>query len=429
MVDEHAQAISVANRYFVLVDGMISGFKDHLAEDVVLKWFGQTISGKENVAVFLLSNKMKSFHTFSNIIPISGPITYEEKWPNWKIKRPLDQNANSETYTNNYFREALACTSHVTEKSTTHENLIDCNKKGDANDTTFVHDEKACNKYEFDVEKYIDKLKIVNNNNANPNEFNADANAEIDKYQSNDLHGNDLYNLFEPEITSQSIVKKIHNINRIKLKEEMAPTIRAINRECGQGDEPVATEANATKYLEASGEIKFVRLGTQSDSPFLYHWSKLWRKKIWKRECKLQIAYSLLTDKDSPKIIKKDYAQENINSISNLSVCHDKVQKSKLPSLEEAIQVSNTLIRDVNYFGGYLQPLNFFEDRKNFLKSFETEMMKKNSSVHTCAHYVDNKLIFDFSNKKPLNVTYLIHKIVYTKVSRENGFNNMKQQI
>lgn len=71
MVDERAQAISVANHYFVLADGMVFGFKDHLAKHVVLKWFGQVIRGKENVADFMLANKKNSFHTFSDIIPIS----------------------------------------------------------------------------------------------------------------------------------------------------------------------------------------------------------------------------------------------------------------------------------------------------------------------------------------------------------------------
>lgn len=72
MTDECAQAISVANCYFVLVDGMVAGFKDHLADNVVLKWFRKVITGKENVAAFMLSNKMESFHTFSDITPISG---------------------------------------------------------------------------------------------------------------------------------------------------------------------------------------------------------------------------------------------------------------------------------------------------------------------------------------------------------------------
>jgi len=78
MADEHAQAISIANHYFLLVDGMVPGFKEHLAEHVVLKWFGQVIKGRENITAFMRSNKTKSFHMSSNITPISG-ISYESK--------------------------------------------------------------------------------------------------------------------------------------------------------------------------------------------------------------------------------------------------------------------------------------------------------------------------------------------------------------
>lgn len=154
--------------------------------------------------------------------------------------------------------------------STTHENvkIKDYNQKN--NYATSIH-EAACNEYEFHVEKYMDKLRISTDCNnvdvnfdVNQNKFIANAVAEMDD-QSYDLNKNDLYHLFEPEITSQPIVGKIQNINRLKLKEEMAPTIRAI-RECGQGDGPVTAEANATKYLEANGEIKFVRINPQAGS-------------------------------------------------------------------------------------------------------------------------------------------------------------------
>lgn len=93
-----------------------------------------------------------------------------------------------------------------------------------------------------------------------------------------------------------------------------------------------------------------------------------------------------------------------------------------MPSLEEAIQVSNTLIQDVNHFGGYLQPLNLSEERENFLKSFEVEIAEKNQekNVHCCAHYVNNKLIFDFPSKKPFSIIYKIRKIVYTNVNDVN---------
>lgn len=185
----------------------------------------------------------------------------------------MDQNVNCKTYTSNHLGEAHS--SHKTEMSTTHENVKDCAQKSNTNRAAFVH-EAAYNESEFHVEKRICKLKISTDNidnkdvkdinfDVNQSEFSANAIAELDD-QGYDLNENDLYNLFEPEITSQPIVGKIQNINRIKLKEEMAPNVRAINRECGQGDGLVTAEANATKYLEARGEIKFVRINAQTGS-------------------------------------------------------------------------------------------------------------------------------------------------------------------
>lgn len=81
MSNKCAQAISVANHYFILVDNMVPGFENYFTDDVVLIWFGRKITGKTNVANFILSNKIKSFHSFTNIMPISG-ITCEDKQPN-----------------------------------------------------------------------------------------------------------------------------------------------------------------------------------------------------------------------------------------------------------------------------------------------------------------------------------------------------------
>lgn len=71
MASERAQAISVANHYFVLVDGLAPGFKDYLSEHVVLKWFGHVIKGRNNVVAFMQSNKKESLHTFRKIMPVS----------------------------------------------------------------------------------------------------------------------------------------------------------------------------------------------------------------------------------------------------------------------------------------------------------------------------------------------------------------------
>lgn len=151
--------------------------------------------------------------------------------------------------------------------STNYENAIDSNRENNGNDATSV----LKNDCTLNIEEHACKLEImtdcddvnVNDNinaniDANQNEINATAITKMDD-QSNDLNKSDFRNLFEPEITSQAIVEKIQNINRAELKEEMAPTIRAINTESDQGDEPVIVEADTTKYLEANGTIKFLR--------------------------------------------------------------------------------------------------------------------------------------------------------------------------
>lgn len=81
MTSEYAQAISVANHYFLLADNIISDFENFFADDVILVWFGQMIKGKKNVINFISSDNIKTFHSFSNILPISG-ITCEDEQPN-----------------------------------------------------------------------------------------------------------------------------------------------------------------------------------------------------------------------------------------------------------------------------------------------------------------------------------------------------------
>lgn len=93
------------------------------------------------------------------------------------------------------------------------------------------------------------------NTDTDTNQISANVIAETND-QSYDLNEYDLHNLFEPEITSQTFAGNIHNINRIKLEEEMAPTIKAVNRECSQGD---GSKADTIKYLKTNGKIKFIR--------------------------------------------------------------------------------------------------------------------------------------------------------------------------
>lgn len=72
------QAISFANIYFSLIDGLISGLESCLSQDVVLDWFGNVINGRKNVSAFIKNHKIISRHIFSHIIPITG-ISLEKK--------------------------------------------------------------------------------------------------------------------------------------------------------------------------------------------------------------------------------------------------------------------------------------------------------------------------------------------------------------
>lgn len=71
-MDDRTQAISFANSYFALVDGLAYGLESHLSENVVLDWFGRTVRGRKNVTAFMEAHKMNSRHIFGNIASSVG---------------------------------------------------------------------------------------------------------------------------------------------------------------------------------------------------------------------------------------------------------------------------------------------------------------------------------------------------------------------
>lgn len=95
-------------------------------------------------------------------------------------------------------------------------------------------------------------------NDINQNEID-DKGTGVMVDMSCDWSEGDLSNLFKLEISSTTVEEIERSINGIKLEEEMAPAIRAIKKECGQGDEPAVVETSPVKYVEADGEIEFSR--------------------------------------------------------------------------------------------------------------------------------------------------------------------------
>ncbi|XP_011145784.1 uncharacterized protein LOC105186946 [Harpegnathos saltator] len=383
MVDERAQAISLAEYYFSLADGIFPGLESHLAKNVVLDWFGRKIKGKENVTAFITSDKTSSLHVFTDIKSISG-IVYNKKKCNRKRKIAPNQIAdNTET---------------KLESDTSKWKAIRMRRL-----------------YKNAV-KHLDEAEIIyhtmrKKNNADNEAHDREVNKENDPPD----------NLFESEITSPG---NQENINESKLEEEMASTVKPIKRECGQGDRTVRAQAGTIKYMAANGQVKFTRRIVQED-PWSYHWTSL-KSNYWVQKCKLQIAYSR---SKHPKV----HTSHTLGHVP-LTEQHQRSntsmeRQSKQPTLEEIIGISNELIPDVDNFGGYLKSLNYAKDRDDFLKDFEATMARKNpEACLPTVHYVGNKLILEYKDnayrenlmkKLSYNGNYEIHKIVYEKIGTD----------
>ncbi|XP_076303426.1 uncharacterized protein LOC143221792 [Lasioglossum baleicum] len=379
-MNESTQAISFANCYFSLVDGLASGFEDHLAEDVLLDWFGKTIRGRKNVAAFMEAYKVTSRHIFKTIVP-SSDIGYKKK--STKRKNDFDKNDQSP-------------------------------------DVSTIEEAKCVKKETFpEADTFMATDVIVDHNQNEINQKKIAVAIEDDYDMSYYLNEGDLSNLFKLEILSTNIEEIEQSINRIKLEEEMSSTIKVIKRECGQEDGSVIVESGTVKYVEADGEITFSRKAWKRDGWISYS-SAVTRVHKWRRPCKLQIAYSTVTERPALEKPPK-------NSAAYLSQ-----PKARLLSLEEINELSNRLVPNKNDFNGFLKEFDFFKDREGFLNSLETELMTKDSLTPSIIPgYVKNKLVFNKRydvndkndrDKRQFVCNYQIHLIIYESVdkSREN---------
>ncbi|XP_076641221.1 uncharacterized protein LOC143352528 [Halictus rubicundus] len=373
-MDECTQAISFANCYFSLADGLASGFEDHLAEDVILDWFGKTIRGKKNVVAFMEAYKVNSRHMFRTIVPTSD-IGYKKT--STKRKKNFDKNDQSPDIPTN---EEASC----------------------VNKESFP---------EADTSVDIDVITDHNQNEIDPKKITAAIEDDCD--MSYYLNEGDLSNLFKLEISSTNVEEIEQSINRIKLEEEMPTTIKVIKRQCGQEDGSVIVESGTVKYVEADGEIQFSRKAWKRDCWTSYS-PAINRVHKWRRSCKLQIAYSTLTERPALEQPRKN------------SATYFSQPKARLLSLEEINEISNRLVPNKNDFNGFLKEFDFFKDRKGFLDSLETELTTKDSLTPSVVpEYVKNKLVFNKRNdvdddrdKRKFVFNYQIHLIIYEGVNK-----------
>lgn len=226
-------------------------------------------------------------------------------------------------------------------------------------------------------------VSITENNNV------LDSDENVQELIDNDDFSNTYYlaNLFALEITPTREDEIEENIKKIKNDQDVEESV---------------------KYVEANGQIEFskksIKRGTELQS--------------WKRQSKLQIAYSVLSGDVDDQVMETEEV-----SVPEIG------RKTLLPSLDEITVIGNNLVPNINNFGGYFPCFDFNEERDKFLDNFNAELSLRNAqaSLRT-PQYVENRLVFGGDlNTKPKCLdkygnrfvfNYLIHLIIYQGSSR-----------
>ena len=375
-MENHAQAISFANSYFALVDGLVSDLESQLSEDVVLYWFGSLIKGKKRVSTFLRNRKLNTRHIFPHIISTTD-ISYE--------KERLTRNK--------------LCSCHYRkqqEYQTRHNNFV--------NDNSII-----CEPILQEMETSLSMCDVITD--INHDEIHVKEIGAVDDTFYN-LSEGDLCNLFKLGILSTDVEEIEHGINRIKLKEEMVPTIK---RKCNRRDKHDIVEV---KYVEANGEVEFSRKFWKLGSWNTYI-SRLATATLhtWRQPCKLQIAYTISSQCQT---LKQSCETKNVT----VRFVQPKV---RLLSLQEINEITSRLMPNTNEFGGFLKDADFLADYKGFLENVKMEMAINDPCMPLfTAQYVKNKFVFDKpsismddpngKDKKKFAFNYQIHLIIYQDI-------------
>lgn len=126
----------------------------------------------------------------------------------------------------------------------------------------------------------------------------------------------------------------------------------------------------------------------------------------WKRQCKLQIAYSIVNDDQSKtKVIDSLETRLPWRTYPVYKLPFE----TNLPTLDEINEMSNSLVPNPNYFDGYLK------SAKVITKEILSQCSEESNIT---PRYVNNKLVIDRScdesaQKKHFLFSYKIHLIIY----------------
>lgn len=302
----------------------------------------------------------------------------------------------------------------------------------------------------------VELIDPENNNVINIDEKNVLLDSEGNE-SIYELNEDDLANLFALEITPTRRSDIEENINDMK-KEERKSRGKIYRKEIGKrfdGALEILESTSAVKYVEGKGHIEFMKKSSKRGAEI----------QSWKRRCKLQIAYSLITSEfrrdskhrqESEEKFDRDMETEDQISFFTDSWRRQPAAAPRLPSLDQITEISENLVPNINSnFGGYFPfDFDFEKERDTFLDNFNAELALRNAfeSMRT-PRYVDNRLVFDNDdiNRRTANVekiieetsneeqprfvfNYLIHIIIYQGNSRcrrslDKEFSNTRYKV
>ncbi|XP_015114767.1 uncharacterized protein LOC107039580 [Diachasma alloeum] len=371
MEEELSQAVSFVNSYFALVDGLASDLEDHLADDVVLDWFGQTIKGRKDVASFMKYQKIKSRHVFNEITPKTS-IGYRE---HRSLRRKhystggipsnnnptADESESQSKYKRKCYSDAFTQHPHnLADDSIIFDtSLSEPAAQSDPNSSadSFQSRSPEVTDHVIESELNMEGLRLDSfmtpQLTCQPHSGDSGGHHCTSETPDTDMTAN-----FQPTNMDEMEM----NIAELKAKD-------LVKREIGQGD----ADKSSLKFLEACGVIEFCK----------YFNSQQIRKDTRKRHSKLQIAYSIKDENSNPKIFHCD-------------------QRS---------------------VGGEGHEDDYEEERNQFLECLQLQMNKQEGNINTLStpKYVRGQLKFDKFKGEGLGgagdsnfiFKYKIHVIIY----------------
>ncbi|KAH0550638.1 uncharacterized protein LOC123261892 [Cotesia glomerata] len=441
MSEDLSQAVSFANGYFALADGLVDDLANYLAEDVILDWFGQTIKGRKNVSTFMKFQNINSRHIIDEINP-SSTIEYRKIRP---LRRKYysmgscanktladDDEDNGIRYKRKCYSEGKMDTSaDETDEMDVESESVDFSKAS-------VGLQNYCHKLTLALNNLnLEKLKLDSQSTATskPSEeaYNAKDNVSDDDDDDNYYKKSKLNESYVTEQFLSKLEPQPTNFDEIEQKiNYFNETNKAgFKNEHGQGDGPMNESVNLMKYVEVCGVIKSARFFS----------AKQIRKDLRQRQCRLQIAYSN-RDTNSNSFAKTESIQikktevDNVESTSAMLAddvnrnCYSSSSNSNsnLLSLQEIRELGNKLVphdENANYSDND-EDCYYNNDRNKFLRCLDLQItdngVKVNENDFVTPNYKRQELTLDNSPKRLFNETetardfvfnYIIHLIIY----------------